>query len=227
MYDVTGFVEVLSEATVALTKRDAFKIELSRRQDEIARLLDEVILNQEALALLNKSAEQVKMIVEIMAERSIRKLENMLTFGVGTIFKDSGFNIEIEVNDRGKDKTATMWLIDSQNVSKAGVPSRTRLYEGNGGGLAAVASLMIRVYLMLKFDKQRFLVLDESMSELSIEFVSGFLTFLRMIVDELDFVVLMITHDTRFTSIADKGYKVKAGVYTEIQASQVAEEVQT
>ena len=227
MYDTSDFIGVLADAGIVLKRRDAYKIELSRRQNEIVRLMSEINTSQEALALLNKSAEQVKMIIEIMAERSIRKLENMLTFGVGTIFKDSGFNIEIDVDSRGKDKTATLWLVDYQNVNRAGVPSRTRLYEGNGGGLASVASLMIRVYLMLKFDKQRFLVLDESMSELSIDFVTGFLTFLRMIVDELGFVVLMITHDTRFTSIADKGYKVKAGVYTEIQASQVAEEVQT
>ena len=75
---------------------------------------------------------------------------------------------------------------------------------------------MIRAFLICKFKRRRFIFADESMSQLSTDFVQGFRTFMRLLVEELQFVFMLITHDERFVPEADRVYKMVAGHVREV-----------
>ena len=220
MSDATA-VLVRAESTLEsfqsrlLPKRRAVQHELVGRRDRMSKLATKMVVDGDALSLVEQCAEVLKMLIDRLAEGGVRELEAMLTYGVSTIFADRDYSVRIEVKDRGKDKSAVIWLVD--NREDLSEPIETKLYDGNGGGLASVASLLLKVFLICKFKRRRFIFADEPMSNLSTNFVEGFRTFLRLLVDELNFVVLMITHDARFMPEADRVYEVNAGVVTEVK----------
>lgn len=189
--------------------------ELGRRKDAVKRHRAELRNARERKQLYDKAAEVAKVVIdELVKDGSVAEMQSMLTEAVQASFSGRDFSIEIDVNDRGKDKTADLWLVDS---TEGGEPKRTLLYEGNGGGLASVTSMIMLVYMIMYFDRERFLYADEPMSELSIEFVPGFIEFLELITSELGFKVLMNTHDTRFEGYADRKYFVTRGDYRRVK----------
>lgn len=195
------------------SRRTALESELATRRKRMDELAAQVREDDEALRLTEQAAELVKQLIDEVAKGGVRELESMLSYGVGTIFEGRAYSVKIELKDRGKDKSAALWLVDRR---EDGSVVETKLYDGNGGGLAATASLMVRAFLICKFERRRFLFMDEPMSQLSSDFVAGFREFLRLMVTELEFVVLMITHDERFVSEADRLYRMSAGELREV-----------
>lgn len=210
---VTRAQQVSQRFTQLEKHRDALRGELETRRQRQAELAEEISRDNEALALTEQAAELIKLLIEKVAEGGVRELESMLSYGVSTIFEGRNYSVEIELDDRGKDKTAILWLVDRR---EDGEVLKTKLYDGNGGGLASVASLMIRAFLICKFKRRRFIFADESMSQLSTDFVSGFRAFMRLLVEELEFVFMLITHDERFVPEADKVYRMTAGAVKEV-----------
>ena len=192
------------------SSREAVRSEVESRSKRAEALASEMESAMRENLLTSKAAEVVKRLLDVMSQGGVKELEAMLSYGVDAIFSGRGFSVEIEVDDRGKDKVARLWLAEAKEGAD---PVKTLLYDGNGGGLAAVASLMLRAFLIVRFGRRRFIAADEPMSDLSKEYTGGFLSFLRLLVDELGFVVLMNTHDERFLPEADRVYRASSGKY--------------
>ena len=215
-------VNILGEANQILgrfreiqVQRESLEGEQTRRNLRVDNLLDEIKTKDEELKEAEMASIVMKVLVEDLAESSVKALEKMLSVGVATIFTRKNYEIKIVLGDRGKDKTALIWLVDGDKIGKDGESLRTLLYKGNGGGLAAVASLMVRVFLIERYDKKKFIFFDESMSELSAEYIDGLVVFLDLLRDDLGYVLPFITHDTRFMAIADKVYRIRGGKATQ------------
>lgn len=86
-----------------------------------------------------------------------------------------------------------------------------------GGGIQVVVSIILRSYFIMAFDQRRFLVLDESLTNLSEEYVEGLFAFLRLLNTELGFRVLFVSHDPRFLPYADRVYRVAEGNMTLVE----------
>jgi len=159
------------------------------------------------LEYTEQSIEITKVLIGELSEKSIRKLQELLTYGMQTIFDDRNYSIEIEISDRGDLKTAEFYLVEQVS----GKIQKCRLRDSVGGGIQTVVSFILRIYFMLVLDLRRFIILDESLSQLSDVYVEGLFKFIRQCTEDLGFSVLWVTHDVRFTSYATSIYRMVNG----------------
>ena len=157
--------------------------------------------------LLGKALEAMKAAIVPMTENGIGRLRELLTLGLATIFHDRNYKVEIEISDRGKDKTAEIYLVETVD----GIQRRGYLRDSVGGSILTVTSIILRAFFVLHFKDRRFLALDEPFTDLADQYVEGMFRFLRYLIDDLGFRVLMVSHDPRFRGYADVSYTVKDG----------------
>jgi hypothetical protein len=162
------------------------------------------------LEFTEKAIEITKVLIGELSEKSIRKLQELLSYGMKTIFDDKDYSIEIEISDRGDLKTAEFYLVEKvgSDVHKC------KLRDSVGGGIQTVVSFILRIYFMMVLGLRRFIILDESLSQLSDVYVEGLFKFIRQCTMDLGFNVLWITHDSRFTAYADSIYRMVNGSLT-------------
>lgn len=73
------------------------------------------------------------------------------------------------------------------------------LQEGSGGGLQAVVSFVFQVFLLIKEGARHFMAFDEAFTQLSDEALIRFIEFVNTLCAELEFDILLISHDQRIT----------------------------
>jgi len=189
----------LSQRKELLTETiSGLKTTYAAKQEDYEKLLEEVEVHGESI-------ETMKKLIGVLSEEGIQKLKGLLTYGLKTIFRDHSYAIDIEIDERGNKKTAVFYLIDEEKEL------RVVLKDSVGGGIMSVVSLIIRVYFMVQLGMRRFLVLDESLSQVSQTYVEGLFQFLHHLVDDLEYEILFISHDPRFTEHATKTYEVSGG----------------
>jgi DNA repair exonuclease SbcCD ATPase subunit len=159
---------------------------------------------------LGEAIEVTKKLMGELSKHGMEHLQALLTYGMSTIFHDRIYRIEIEISEYRNNKTAEFWLIETKN----GRDLRARLRSGVGGGVVAIVSLILRIYFCVTLKLRRFLVLDESLSQLSSKYVEGLFKFLHTVKTDLGFKILFVTHDPRFLEYGDRIYSVKDGVVT-------------
>lgn len=156
---------------------------------------------------LGEAIEGAKQIIEILSEQGLQGLKSIVTDGLQAIFEGCNYSFDIEISDRGKDKTADLILVEAM---PDGSTKRTLLSD-NGWGIQSMVSLILRVFFICHLGIRRFLILDESMVQLSKEYVDGLFTFLRSLTNDLGFDILCITHDPRFVPYGDRVYEMAQG----------------
>lgn len=159
--------------------------------------------------VLQLSLEFLKKLIDLLSEAGLKKLEAMLSKGLATIFEDRGYRVEIEVDDRGKDKVARVWVLEETEEG-----TRRTLLQSNGFGVQAMASLILRVFFIMHFKCRRILIMDESLTQISTEYLDGLFAFLRTLIDNMGFTVLGVTHDPRFLPYADAVFEMHDGRLT-------------
>lgn len=142
-----------------------------------------------------------KRAVDLIYEKSVKELKDTLNSALSYIYFDRDFKIDVELSDkRGKSLSLVMYN-NGEVVS---------LKRGMGKGVnCAISAILLLYYLNCK--GKRVLLLDESYSNLSEEYVEQFFDFFKKLVKQLGFKVVFITHDPRFLGYADKVYTVNCG----------------
>jgi ABC-type lipoprotein export system ATPase subunit len=84
------------------------------------------------------------------------------------------------------------------------------LKDGVGQGVRTIISFILKAYYLINKDS-KLLFLDEKYSALSDHYVPRFFEFMKKMADERGMILVLITHDTRFSEYADKTYLVNDG----------------
>lgn len=174
------------------------------RREESARMHKTAVEKFLArISVVDKASEVVQMAVDELSKKGIAEMESMLTAAVSAAFTDRDYGILINVDDRGKDKKAEIVLLQEQRESGL---------DCNGDGLSAILSFVTRQFFVVRFGRARLLFMDEPMNELSPRFLKGIASFIRTLIEELGFVVVIITHArSQFLPVADKVYWAEEG----------------
>lgn len=153
------------------------------------------------LARILEERQYYKRAVDIIYERSVEELKDLLNSALKTIFYDRDFEVDIVLTDkRGK----SLQLKALEN----GKP--VNLKKGTGMGEKTVISAILQIYY-LQCKGSNILMLDEKYSAVSEEYVEQFFQFLSQLCQKLQFRIILITHDKRFLQYADKTYKFNEG----------------
>lgn len=143
-----------------------------------------------------------KKAIDIMYERSVVELKDILNSALTYAFKDRNFEMDIVISDkRGK----SMSFVITENGKPA------NLKTAMGMGVKCVISAVLQMYY-LQCKNSNILLLDEAYSNISKSYVPEFFDFLRHMCEKLGFKIIIITHDERFLDFGDKIYTFDKGV---------------
>lgn len=166
------------------------------------------------------SSEEIRLALETLkeaivplTERGLKRLKDLISVGLRTIFHDCRYSLDVEVDDRGKDKTAILWLLEEIN----GETLRCQVRDSVGGGVKTVIALVLRVFFIIHYQQRRVVVMDEPFTDLATHYVEGLFKFIRYTVEELGFEWLIVTHDSRFLPYGDLTYRVSKGAVRVVQ----------
>lgn len=147
------------------------------------------------------SRQYYKKAIDVIYERSIQELKDILNSALCFIFKDKNLEIDVELSDkRGK----------SLNFVIKNNDKRVSLKHGMGMGVKCVVSAILHIYY-LQCKNSKILMLDEAYSNISKEYISYFFEFISTLCQKLRFKLVIITHDERFIDYANKVYQVSDG----------------
>lgn len=160
------------------------------------RLID--LLTQVKL-LLHKASEYAR-------EQARQQIETMVTHCLQSIFdKDIQFKIEIE-QVRGRPE-AEFYVISEME----GIKVKTKPQEARGGGIVDVISLALRIALLQIHTPPIHgpLLLDEPAKHVSSEYIINLAEFISRVSSVFQRQIIMVTHNTHLSEIADKAYRVE------------------
>lgn len=167
-------------------------------QSEIGSLSEEITEYERITHLFNSLGEER----QIKAQRTI---EELVTRGLQTIFDDT---LSFHIMQSVKGRSSIVEFLVRTTLPESVV--ETPVMDARGGGLAATVGFLLRVVVMLlsKGAKQEnILVLDESFSHVSDEYLPAVGEFLREIVDRTGIQIILVTHQPMLTEGADKVYR--------------------
>lgn len=187
-----------------------YKIESLQKHKQANDQTIQSLVNQEndlnqMLAQIIEERQYYKRAVDVVYERSVQELKDILNSALYTIFgEDANYTIDIVLTDkRGKSLQFKAY--------KDGKP--VNLKRGTGMGVKTVISAILHMYY-LQCKNSKILMLDEAYSAVSEEYVPAFFEFLHQMCEQLQFKIILITHDKRFLQYADKTYRITAGEVT-------------
>lgn len=183
------------------TQIDAEKALLEKAKKRHQECLDST--EEIALAL-----ETIKKAIVPLTERGLKRLKDLISFGLLTIFTDEKYAVDFEIKERGNDKTATIWLLEGM---PDGSTKRVQMRDSCGGGVKTVVALILRIFFILHYKQRRVVVMDEPFTDLNTKVLPGLFKFLQYTVEELGFRWMIVTQDDRFLPYSDKTYKVTKG----------------
>jgi ABC-type uncharacterized transport system ATPase component len=147
---------------------------------------------------------QYSIAVDCLYQESIGALEKTLNSALQYIMYDKNYTIKMELADKRGTKVLDLALVDNDECFEVD------LKDGVGQGVRAIISSVLKLYYLMN-KGSKILLLDEKYSALSAHYIPRFFEFLHNIVEQKDFILVMITHDERFMDYADKGYAVNDG----------------
>lgn len=197
--DMHNVNELFSMISVMDSEIQTTKLQVQGSTSKVERLKKEKKIREDCWRSL-------RLIQERYNEESIQLLQQMLNTGIQAIFDDQDYTIEIEITE-GKRKGVKLWLVEGDSANN----KRSRIPTAIGGGIQVVLSFILNVYLIRIYGLRPIVVMDESFTQISTQYIPNFIQFLRYLIEELDFVFLWVSHDERVLPYFDTIYEVRQG----------------
>lgn len=157
------------------------------------------------MSFILEAREYYRKAVDIVYERSIVELKEVLNSALSYVFYDEDYKVDIELTDkRGKSLNIRLYQNDKP----------VNLKRGTGMGVKTVISAVLHMYY-LQCKNSKILMLDEAYSAVSVEYIDRFFEFLHQMCEKLGFKIIIITHDERMLKYGDKKYRIDKGVVSE------------
>ncbi len=171
-----------------------------RHLEDVNVALEEAVQRAEACA---EAAGVIAKFADSRAAEVTAKIEALVTLGLRTVFQE---DLEFAIVSKTRANRPEFSFVLRSTVD--GEVLETGILDARGGGVAAVAGFLLRiVVLLLKKDVRRFLLLDETFAQLSAEYEPGLADFLRELVDKTDTQIVLITHSSAYSDVADRAYE--------------------
>lgn len=185
---------------------------------------DELQKAKDFVAIQEATVETMRIIIDRMSAEQIKRVTNLMTFALQSIFFDKNYSVELEISDKRGLKSAEFFLVEKMDDGKV---LRTEFVDGIGGGVKVVVGFALQVYYINYFGLSRVIFCDESFSQLSDIYMPYLKEFLHKLTEKLHFTFVLVTHDIRLVEGADKCYNVNDGIVTEITEKQAIKVVKS
>lgn len=163
--------------------------------------LQRLVSTENAQLLVLKQAEAfVAALTNAVYDDSIRALSAVMNRGVLAAYSRA-LTIEMHQGIAGNRPTLETVILDGDKEPVS--PT-----EAHGGGLSSILGFLIRVVIIVSTGSRRLLVLDEPFGAVSDDVLPALSDLLRSVVDDLDFQIILVTHQEALADAASKTYRL-------------------
>lgn len=183
------------ELKASVQELESKRVELTKVEKQHLDKVNQVTLDAEVIEVIKKLFEQV-------STEGVKFLEGMINEALRMVFTDEYYKFRIEFGSRGNEKTAEFLLHNGVVES--------RLSEC-GGGVQVLIAFVFRIYYIMRTGLNRFVAMDETMSQLSPQYLEAFMGFMRMLVNTYGFKFFWISHSPYLEAYCDRYYEMNKG----------------
>lgn len=164
-------------------------------------LLNSIRTKSELLVQKKQADAVLEELVRLLNTSSIGTIEHLISKGLKTIF-ETPFEFKIRTLTKRGNLQYEMYLLENGEERS--------IFNSYGGGVIAVISILLRIITILIVEPplKRILVLDESLAQLSKQYVPNAATFFKQLGKDLNFTIIMVSHDHTFIDYADTVYEI-------------------
>ena len=174
-----------------LTRRVQRRVAELQTYEQLRReAMADVVKHEERSELYAETSHVLRTVCEAIQHEAYGKIEGLVTHALRYVFEDDYTFRVVTAQKRGRVEAAML-------VEKDGI--RLDPLTECGGGVVDVVSFTLRLLAVTSDAANRkMLILDEPFRFLSASYRPRAAQLLRDLVSELDFQLLMVTHDTDF-----------------------------
>lgn len=183
------------------TTRDSLASELAGKVEEIERVAHRI----ESLMKVN---ELLHHLLDLLVRGQVRSVESLVTEGLRTIFHDQNLVFEANLVHR-RNRAEIDFTICQGDPDKGGI--RGEPLESFGGGPSSIASLVLRVLVLLRLKRHPVMALDETLAAVSDEYIDTTGQFLDKLCRSTRIDALLVTHKASFLDHAKRAYIASDG----------------
>ena len=164
----------------------------------------ELLNLNELYRITSYSSSYLEGLIREESGKFIKKLNDILDYGVKKIFYDCNYSVEVRVSDNNK---ATIHLVyDDENGNKLSPD-----VQQCGGGIKSVIGCISQIFFLFYYHVEPVLFMDESLSQISSQYLPHVMDLINELAKKNGLKVLLITHDVRMLAYGAKQYEISDG----------------
>lgn len=150
-----------------------------------------------------RAAAVLASIGEERQQQAQAQVEGLVTRGLQAVFgEELSFHIEQTMSGA---RPEVNFLVRSTLAD--GKVIETDVLSSRGGGLASVVGAMLRVVIMILEGNKSPIAFDETFGMLSAEYEGRLAEFLKLLAEEADIQIILVTHSDAYNDFADRRYR--------------------
>lgn len=171
-------------------------------QEQTVQDLTKTVADLESeTSVLTLASTALESLLNQVSVESLESVERLVTYGLQTIFDDQHLQFKIEVQN----KRGVQWM--EPKLVQSGVEAP--ILDAFGGGPASVVAFLLRLMVCRRLNLAPVLLLDESFSMVSRQYVPNVAKLLHELAEKFGFTIILVTHQEEFLQYAHHKYTVK------------------
>jgi hypothetical protein len=154
--------------------------------------------------ILVKTSVVLKYLLDSMVKDDITKMSSLITYGLKTIFDDQDLSFLPVITKKNEKIWVELKTLNGKIEGEFG---------SFGGSVAVIESFLLRILCILKMNLAKFMLLDESFSAISDEYIANTGKLIGELSQKIGLDVLLVTHQEKekFKEYANTVYQVSEG----------------
>lgn len=166
------------------------------------RLLGEQVAQLEAeTQILTHCGAAFEALLKLASEESVESVEQLVTYGLKTVFEDLDLRFKLTVET----KRGLQWMEPTLIDGVVTAP----ILDAFGGGPASVVAFLLRLMVCRRLRLAPLILLDESFSFLSEQYVDPMARLLRELADRVGVTLVLVTHHRGYLASATRAYEAR------------------
>lgn len=196
------------KATLDANRKDVKDntILISKREEELKEI-------NELYRITKWSYSYLDTLVKEESGKFIKRVNDILDYGVKSIFFDCDYSIEIRVSDNNK---ATIHLVYDDDDGNKLSPD----IQSCGGGVRTVVGVLLQCFFIMHYRVEKIIFVDEGFSQVSSIYLPNLFNLLHEMAKKNGLKLLLVTHDPRVMAYANKHYEIKDHVSVEVKSAK-------
>ena len=167
----------------------------TEQKNDISR---KVLDLEEESSVLQKTEKVLKHLVDKLAKKDLRKMDQLVTYGLNSVFPGRDIKFETELVERGnKIKLNLKTLHNGVEVD-----------PDNKSSVTVVESFLLRILCIAKLKKAPLLLMDETFGAVGSEYIENISKLISELSNKLGIDILLVTHNPAFQAHSGKSFKL-------------------